>query len=81
MRTIRHYPNRKLYDTQESHYVTLTALAEILRQGEEIQVIDRETGRDLTAATLAQIIFEEERRRPRLPVAALRRTIQTGQIP
>jgi polyhydroxyalkanoate synthesis repressor PhaR len=81
MRTIKHYPNRKLYDTQESHYVTLAALAEILRQGEEIHVVDRETGRDLTAATLAQIIFAEERRQPRLPVAALRRAIQTGQVP
>ena len=81
MRTIKHCSNRKLYDTKESHYVTLTALAALVRQGEEIHVVDKETGRDLTTATLAQIIFEEERRQPRLPLAALRHVIQTGQIP
>ena len=81
MRTIKHYSNRKLYDTTESHYVTLTALAALVRQGEEIRVVDKETGRDLTAATFAQIIFEEERRQPSLPAAALRKTILTGQIP
>jgi polyhydroxyalkanoate synthesis repressor PhaR len=81
MRTIMHYSNRKLYDTTESHYVTLTELAALLRQGEEIWVIDKATKRDLTAATLAQIIFEEERRQPHLPVAALHTIIQTGRIP
>jgi polyhydroxyalkanoate synthesis repressor PhaR len=81
MRTIKHYANRKLYDTKESHYVTLTALAALLRQGEEIRVVDKGTGRDLTTSTLAQIIFEEEKRAPRLPLAALQTIIQTGRIP
>ena len=81
MRIIKHYANRKLYDTAESHYVTLTALAALLRQGEEIRVVDKGTRRDLTAPTLAQIIFEEERHQPRLPVVALRKIILTGQIP
>lgn len=78
MRIIRRYSNRKLYDTQESHYVTLQALAALIRSGEEIQVTDHATGRDLTTATLAQIIFEEEKRGPRLPAAELRRIIQQG---
>jgi polyhydroxyalkanoate synthesis repressor PhaR len=81
MRTIKHYSNRKLYDTTESYYVTLAVLAALLRQGEEIRVVDKATGGDVTAPTLAQIIFEEERRQPHLPVAALHRIIQTGRIP
>ena len=80
MRTIKRYANRKLYDLQESHYVTLDKLAGITRQGEDFQVLDNVTGRDLTTATLAQIIFEEEKRVPRIPVAGLVGIIRTGQI-
>ena len=80
MRTIRRYSNRKLYDTHESHYVTLQALAALVRSGEDFQVVDHGTNRDLTTATLAQIIFEEEKRGSRLPAAELRRIIQTGAI-
>ena len=40
-----------------------------VRQGEDLQVVDNVTGRDLTAATLAQVIFEEEKRVPRIPAA------------
>jgi polyhydroxyalkanoate synthesis repressor PhaR len=78
MRLIRRYSNRKLYDTQESHYVTLQALAALIRAGEEFEVVDHATSRNLTTATLAQIIFEEEKRGPRLSVADLRRIIQEG---
>ena len=80
MRIIRRYSNRKLYDTQESHYVTLSQVAGLVRNGEEIRVIAKDTNSDLTAATLALIIFEEEKRGPRLPVSGLRRIIQTGVI-
>ena len=80
MRTIRRYSNRKLYDTQDSHYVTLAQIAAIIRAGDEIQVLHKVTGGDLTAATLAQIIFEEEKRGPKLGVAGLRKIIQTGQL-
>jgi polyhydroxyalkanoate synthesis repressor PhaR len=80
MRIIRRYSNRKLYDTQESHYVTLSQVATLVRSGEEIRVIAKETNNDLTAATLALIIFEEEKRGPRLPINGLRRIIQTGVI-
>ncbi len=77
-RTIKRYANRKLYDTADSHYVTLEKLAELLRAGEEIRVISNSTQQDITAATMAQIIFEEEKRSPRLPVEGLRRVIRNG---
>ena len=80
MRTIRRYSNRKLYDTQDSHYVTLAQVAAIIRAGDEIRVLVKETGREITAATMALIIFEEEKQGSKLPVAALRKIIQTGQI-
>jgi polyhydroxyalkanoate synthesis repressor PhaR len=80
MRIIRRYSNRKLYDTHESHYVTLQALAALVRSGEDFQVVDHSSARDLTAATLAQIIFEEEKRGSKLPATELRRIIQSGAI-
>ena len=78
MRTIRRYSNRKLYDTVDSHYVTLQQIAALIRQGEEIQVVAYGTGSDITASTMAQIIFEEEKRTPRLPAQALREIIVNG---
>ncbi len=78
MRVIKRYSNRKLYDTHDSRYVTLEQLAEVVRHGEEIQVVDKSTERDLTSATLAQIIFEEEKRQPKLPIERLREIIRGG---
>ncbi len=77
-RIIKRYANRKLYDTADSHYVTLEKVAELFRAGEEIRVISNSTQQDITAATMAQIIFEEERRSPRLPVEGLRCIIRNG---
>src|SRR5205807_1319942 len=59
---IKKYANRKLYDTRTSRYITLEGISELLRQGAEIQVVDRESGRDITAVTLSQIVTTEERR-------------------
>ncbi len=81
MRTIKRYSNRKLYDTQDSHYVTLSQIAGLIRNGDDVRIVDKNTQRDLTAATLAQILFEEERRAPRLPIPGLRQIIQAGRIP
>ena len=78
VRTIKRYSNRKLYDTHDSHYVTLQQIAGLIRNGDEIRVIDKTTQQDLTAAMMAQIIFEEEKRGPRLPADALRRIIRSG---
>lgn len=62
MPLIKRYANRKLYDPSARRYVTLDELAELVRQGEEIQVIDHRTGADLTTVTLLQVMFEEEKR-------------------
>jgi polyhydroxyalkanoate synthesis repressor PhaR len=78
VRTIKRYSNRKLYDTTDSRYVTLQQIAGLIRNGDEIRVIDKTTQQDLTAATMAQIIFEEEKRGPRLPVEGLRKIIRSG---
>src|SRR5438445_9359335 len=59
---IKKYANRKLYDTQSSRYVTLEGISELLRQGHEIQVLERDTGRDLTPLILSQIVATEEKR-------------------
>jgi polyhydroxyalkanoate synthesis repressor PhaR len=58
MPLIKRYPNRKLYDTEAKQYITLEGIAELIRQGKEIQVIDNATGEDLTALTLTQIILD-----------------------
>ena len=61
---IKKYANRKLYDTATSHYVTLEDISELVRTGADIQVVDRETGRDITSITLSQIVTTEEKRTP-----------------
>ena len=77
---IKRYSNRKLYDTQESRYVTLEELEELIRAGQEISVVDVSTGEDLTSVTLAQIILENERsRRAGLPTAFLHQLIKHGE--
>jgi polyhydroxyalkanoate synthesis repressor PhaR len=77
---IKRYANRKLYDPQESRYVTLEELEEMIRAGREIAVTDATTGEDLTAMVLAQIILEKARhRRPSLPTAFLHQLIQYGE--
>ena len=78
MRIIRRYSNRKLYDTKDSDYVTLSQIAAVVRAGEEIQVTEKATGKDITAATMAQIIFEETKNGQPLPVAGLRKIIVSG---
>ena len=78
MRTIRRYTNRKLYDTRDSRYITLEQLADLVRAGEDLRVVDSATQQDLTAAKLAQVIFEEEKRSPRLTVESLRQIIREG---
>jgi polyhydroxyalkanoate synthesis repressor PhaR len=77
-RSIRRYKNRKLYDTKDSRYVTLAELAAFIRAGEDIQVFERPSGRDITAATMAQIIFEETKDGKPLPVSGLCKIIVSG---
>ncbi|HET7419098.1 MAG TPA: polyhydroxyalkanoate synthesis regulator DNA-binding domain-containing protein [Candidatus Dormibacteraeota bacterium] len=61
---IKKYANRKLYDTRSSKYITLDGIAQLVRDGHEIKVVDREGGQDLTQVTLSQIVLEEEKRGP-----------------
>lgn len=80
-RIVKRYSNRKLYDTRESRYVTLLQIAEMVRAGEEVQIIDNATKDDLTEVTLAQIIYEEQKQHSRsVPLATLRDLIhQRGE--
>ena len=75
---IKRYTNRKLYDTVESRYVTLDEIAEMIKGGAEVKVIDNRTKDDLTSVTLAQIIFEEEKKTSKMPLGMLRDIIRTG---
>lgn len=76
---IKRYQNRKLYDTSDSCYVTLEDISEMIKLGEEVEVIDNETKEDLTAVTLAQIIFEEQKRKTHvLPLNTFTQIIQSG---
>ena len=61
---IKKYANRKLYDTRTSRYITLEGIAQLVRDGHEITVVDRDDGRDLTQVTLSQVVLEEEKRGP-----------------
>src|SRR5438309_2940504 len=58
------YANRKLSDTRASRYVTLDGIAQLVRDGHEIEVVDRDNGQDLTQVTLSQIVLSEEKRGP-----------------
>ena len=58
-RRIKRYDNRKLYDTEQSEYVSLDDIADLVRAGDTVKVIDNATGQDITAQTLTQIILEE----------------------
>ncbi|MCK6550814.1 polyhydroxyalkanoate synthesis regulator DNA-binding domain-containing protein [Myxococcota bacterium] len=75
---IKRYSNRKLYDTERSKYVTLDEIAQMIKAGEEVTIIDNESKEDLTSVTLTQIIFEEEKRQSRMPLGMLRNLIQSS---
>jgi polyhydroxyalkanoate synthesis repressor PhaR len=77
-RVIKRYSNRKLYDTVSSKYVTLEEIAQMVKAGEELSIIDNRSKDDLTAVTLAQIIYEEEKRKSRMPLGMLRQLISSS---
>ncbi len=58
---IKRYANRKLYNTKASRYITLKGIAELIDDGEEVRVIDNETGEDITSIALSQILVDNER--------------------
>jgi polyhydroxyalkanoate synthesis repressor PhaR len=68
---IKKYGNRRLYDTEDSRYITLDELAEKVRGGRDVRVVDAKSGEDLTQATLTQIIIEGRSASRMLPVGFL----------
>jgi polyhydroxyalkanoate synthesis repressor PhaR len=79
-RLVKRYGNRKLYDTSESRYVTLDEIGRWVKAGEDVKILENDTGEDLTAVTFAQIILEEERRKSGLlSLPVLRDIIQHGE--
>jgi polyhydroxyalkanoate synthesis repressor PhaR len=76
---IKKYPNRRLYNVTAKAYVNLNDLAVLIRQGEEIQVVDAKTGEDLTRVVLTQIIVEDAKDAPTgLPLELLRQLIKAS---
>lgn len=73
---IKKYGNRRLYDTAASRYLNLEEIAALIRQGNEVKVVDAKTGQDLTRVTLTQIITEDAKDKPTgLPLELLRQLI------
>jgi polyhydroxyalkanoate synthesis repressor PhaR len=77
-KVIKRYTNRKLYDTVESRYVTLDEIGGMIKAGAEVKIIDNRTKEDLTSVTLAQIIFEEEKKTSKMSLEMLRELIRHG---
>ncbi len=77
-KVIKRYTNRKLYDTVESRYVTLEEIAGMIKAGAEVRIVDNRTKEDLTSVTLAQIIFEEEKKTSKVGLDTLRGLIRQG---
>ena len=78
---VKKYGNRRLYDTEQSRYVRLDEIADRIREGADVQVVDARSGVDLTAPTLAQIIFEDRNAARLLPVPLLLQLIRMGDGP
>ena len=76
MQTIKKYANRKLYHTNRKQYITLEGIAALIQAGEPVQVTDNETGADITASILAQVVLQA--RGGRLPTQVLTGLIQAG---
>ncbi len=75
---IKKYGNRRLYDTEDSRYITLEELATKVRAGSDVRVVDVKSGEDLTQSTLAQIIMEGRGAARLLPVPLLMQLVRLG---
>ena len=79
-RVIKRYDNRKLYDTEAKSYVSLEELATLIRNGEEISVLENATGEDITVQTLAKIISEMDTQKASgSPTAVLHDVVRWGE--
>lgn len=73
---IKRYANRKLYNTETSRYITLKGIAELVEQGQDVRVMDNESGEDITSITLSQILVDNERSNRAVPRTLLSDLIQ-----
>jgi polyhydroxyalkanoate synthesis repressor PhaR len=78
LRHIKKYANRKFYDTEDKRYVSLSGIASLVRAGEDVQVLDNQTGDDITGLVLSQILREQEREGGLLPRALLTALVRRG---
>ncbi len=78
MIVIKKYPNRRLYDTSRSAYLNLDELAELVRAGHEVKIVDAKTDEDLTKEILLQVVLEVLRGVDLLPMGMLRRLIRAS---
>jgi len=77
---LKKYANRRLYDTEKSTHVTLNQVADMIKQGRRVEVIDAKTKEDVTSFILTQIILEETKKKNiLLPVPLLHLIIQYGE--
>lgn len=77
MQLVKKYANRKLYHTNRKQYITLDGIAQLLQDGEVVQVLDNESGDDITASTLAQVVLQA-RRGGLLPTTVLAGMLNAG---
>lgn len=80
MRLIKKYPNRKFYDTVNKRYISLSGITSLVRDGEEVQVVDNRTGNDLTTLVLSQILREQESQDSSLPQGLLTALVRRGSL-
>jgi polyhydroxyalkanoate synthesis repressor PhaR len=78
VRQIKKYANRKFYDTEKKRYVSLSGIASLVRAGEDVQVLDNQSGDDITGLVLSQILREQERKGGLLPRALLTALVRRG---
>ncbi len=78
-RLIKRYGSRKLYDTGESQYISMQEVAELIRSGDEIEVLDNKSGENVTVQVLTQVISEQGRRGSFFPSGLLHDLIRTGE--
>ena len=77
---IKKYPNRRLYNTETSGYITINDVAELIKAGNRVEVRDVTSGEDMTALVLTQIIMEKAKKNQELlPVSLLHLVIQFGE--
>jgi polyhydroxyalkanoate synthesis repressor PhaR len=80
LRLIKKYHNRKFYDTVDRRYVSLSGISSLVRDGEEVQVVEKTTGNDITTLVLSQIVREQERQDSSLPQGLLTALVRRGSL-